>query len=100
MPVYDYSCEECGITVERTHTIKKCSKPVYCDKCDQQMRRLISSPHVEGTGIYPVRLWNLPIPGDVRGVVVNNKSEHWAILQKYKCQSPAVTKYGKGVHYG
>lgn len=42
MPVYEYECQKCGYTFERTQSIQ--AKPLQrCPRCRGKVRRLISS---------------------------------------------------------
>jgi putative FmdB family regulatory protein len=39
MPLYDYSCNECGFTVEKSRSIAKRDVPVKCSECGSATSR-------------------------------------------------------------
>lgn len=47
MPIYDYSCPECGVI--RDVTAKICHEYLRCPECGRQMRRLFSPPVCQRT---------------------------------------------------
>lgn len=53
MPIYEYQCDKCGISVELLQKISE--KPLeVCEKCSGKMGRIISqsSFHLKGGGWY------------------------------------------------
>lgn len=93
MPRYDYTCEQCKKTIEVIHPIRDCTKKRKCS-CGGQLSREVNAPHVEGSLIYPFKLWNIKLPPGKFSVEVRNKAEHQAILKRNKLESPAITKWG------
>ncbi len=51
MPIYDYSCANCGHVVEVIHGVHE-PRPTVCPECGGLLRKRISSPaiHFRGTG--------------------------------------------------
>ncbi|HXQ96040.1 MAG TPA: FmdB family zinc ribbon protein [Candidatus Acidoferrales bacterium] len=51
MPLYDYSCSQCGRTVEVSHGVHA-SGPLVCEVCGGAMRKLLSRPAIvfKGSG--------------------------------------------------
>ena len=51
MPIYDYSCANCGHVVEVVHRVHE-PGPTVCPECGGLLRKRISSPaiHFRGTG--------------------------------------------------
>ena len=48
MPLYDYTCENCGIKEERIAGIEE---PVYCQNCGDEMKRLMPFSHGINMGV-------------------------------------------------
>ena len=51
MPIYDYTCESCGRTIEVVHGVNG-SGPKACEVCGGSMRKLMSTPAIvfKGSG--------------------------------------------------
>jgi len=53
LPLYEYQCQKCGVTIEK---IQKFSDPPLetCEKCGGMLERLLSTSalHFKGTGWY------------------------------------------------
>ena len=91
MPRYDYKCWECGYQTELIHTIIACDNVFTCDKCGCEMTREITAPHIEGSEIYPFKLWNVPHKDDGRdSVMVESKQHYKKLLKKWDSDCPAV----------
>jgi putative FmdB family regulatory protein len=85
MPRYSYQCTECGHIEERIHTIKDCDLSWYC-VCGSVQTRQVEAPFIEGSLIYPFKLWNLTD----ETITVKDKAHHKKLLAKYNCDSPAI----------
>lgn len=98
MPEYSYTCPQCGHNKKVIHTIKECDTlGVICIPCRDNfqvvvMQRGLCVPTIKGDGIYPFYLNNIRekgekyIPG--KGVLVNDKEEHEALMKRHKCVTP------------
>lgn len=55
MPIYDFTCPDCGHTVEQINTIAEAEAGVKCPECDAVMERAVGAPHTFTTIIpmYP-----------------------------------------------
>jgi len=51
MPLYDYSCPECGSKTTRLRRYTERDEPVLCT-CGRLMERLFPLPHVGPDGMY------------------------------------------------
>lgn len=92
MPRYDYECPECFEIIELVHSIRDCEEERRCPLCCSTLVRQISSPHVEGSYIYPFRFWNARLPGGAKSVEVNNRYEHRKLLESRGLDSPVIAK--------
>jgi len=41
MPTYDYECDTCGNIEELFINLDSFDQPVFCEKCDSLMRRIV-----------------------------------------------------------
>jgi putative FmdB family regulatory protein len=104
MPRYDYRCSACGEEREVIHPMSVCDNGhvELCLKCGEGMRRKPCAPNVHGIDIYPFTLGHHVIdttePGFERlnckmtpdGAVIENKSQHKAVMENQKCVTPAL----------
>ncbi len=94
MPRYDYNCEGCGEIIEVIHSITECDRSRSCNKCGVEITRMLSAPHVEGSSIYPFKLWNAKMPEGQYSIELKNKSEHKKFLKNRDLDSPSITNWG------
>lgn len=54
MAIYEFSCEDCKIIIEKMLLMKDRNIPQKCKKCGKKMDRLIGNPGLvfKGTGFY------------------------------------------------
>ncbi|TCK62376.1 FmdB family zinc ribbon protein [Seleniivibrio woodruffii] len=54
MPIYEYSCENCGKVTEKLVSFSAADNPVECPECKGEAKRMISASafHLKGGGWY------------------------------------------------
>lgn len=45
MPLYDFTCDNCGTTKEKIFRIKECPKTILCSGCGKRARKVIATGH-------------------------------------------------------
>lgn len=90
MPHYNYECSICGHVQEEIHSIKDCDTIIVnCVMCNRVSERLINMPHIEGSCIYPFRLWNLDL-GNQKDILIRDKAHHKKVLYARGLDSPSL----------
>jgi putative FmdB family regulatory protein len=86
VPIYEYTCEKCGITNEIQHGISEKMSP-KCPKCGEVMERIISlnSFQLKGSGWY--KTGYTKTPGD--------SGSKTGGAETAKTASPSETKTGE-----
>lgn len=79
MPLYDFSCDACGIQhIDVVRSLADYGKPYYCSKCGKPMRLLLAAPMIV-----------MDYPGyqcPITGTWIEGRRAHRENLKKHGCR--------------